>query len=315
VAGAKRRSGRVLRTIAVVLAVLAAGLFLAKALLLDRAAVPERSGYGLDLQRVRALAAEPEGPLPLRVNGLRIATAEFPRAAVIAGAPFEPHTMLRSAFQVVYASGQTIIIDTAYDRSLHDQRSQGQPFDDEHYELLQQAMRQADTIVVTHEHPDHLGGLARSPHLPELLGKALLSVEQLSDPERLERAGFAQDALAAYEPLRYRGLHALAPGVVLIKAPGHTPGSQMVYVQLASGAQFLFVGDIAWNMANIEKLTGRPLLVARFLLREDRAAVHAQLRALHDLLQQEPELHLVVAHDGEQLDEHMAADRIGVSFE
>jgi glyoxylase-like metal-dependent hydrolase (beta-lactamase superfamily II) len=32
-----------------------------------------------------------------------------------------------------------------------------------------------------------------------------------------------------------RGLVEFGPGVVLIKAPGHTPGSQMIYVVLASG--------------------------------------------------------------------------------
>jgi len=37
------------------------------------------------------------------------------------------------------------------------------------------------------------------------------------------------------------GADMLAPGVVLQKAPGHSPGSQLVYVELASGQRFLFV--------------------------------------------------------------------------
>jgi glyoxylase-like metal-dependent hydrolase (beta-lactamase superfamily II) len=38
------------------------------------------------------------------------------------------------------------------------------------------------------------------------------------------------------------GVIQFAPGVVLIKAAGHTPGSQMVHVRLASGKEVMLVG-------------------------------------------------------------------------
>ena len=311
----RREAAITLRVVLLAVALLAGAGLLAKHFLIDSGDVPQSSGYVFDLQRVRSLATGAGGPLPDRVNAARVAEAQVPRGAAIAGAGLEALQMLRSAFQVVYPDGATLLIDTAYDRELHESRSEGQPFDDEQYEAVQRAMHRADAIVVTHEHPDHLGGLGRSPQLPELLGHALLTAEQVSDPQRLASAGFPDRALEGYEPLRYRGLHAPMPGVVLIKAPGHTPGSQIVYVQLASGAELLFVGDIAWNMRNIDELVGRPLLVARFLLGEDRAAVQAQLRSLHELLEREPSLQVVVAHDGEQLEEHVAAGHIRLGFE
>jgi glyoxylase-like metal-dependent hydrolase (beta-lactamase superfamily II) len=81
--------------------------------------------------------------------------------------------------------------------------------------------------------------------------------------------------------------------VVLQKAPGHSPGSQLVYVELSSGQRFLFVGDVAWTHDNITLQKGRPW-IAKPLMGEDRPAVAAQLHALAQL---PPDVHVIVAHD------------------
>ena len=91
--------------------------------------------------------------------------------------------------------------------------------------------------------------------------------------------------------------------MVLQKAPGHSPGSQLVYVELASGQRFLFVGDIAWTKDNIRLQTGRPG-VATLLMSEDRPAVAAQLHALAQL---PADVHVIVAHDPIALDDDLKA--------
>jgi len=80
---------------------------------------------------------------------------------------------------------------------------------------------------------------------------------------------------------------------VLQKAPGHSVGSQLIYVELANGTRFLFVGDIAWTYENITRQTGRPGL-ATVLMSEDRPAVAAQLQALAALPH---DVHVIIAHD------------------
>jgi glyoxylase-like metal-dependent hydrolase (beta-lactamase superfamily II) len=129
-----------------------------------------------------------------------------------------------------------------------------------------------------------------------------LTREQLDSP-RLERGDFPPGALGSLQPLDYQGLHVVAPGVVLQKAPGHSPGSQLVYVELAGGQRFLFVGDIAWTRDNITEGRGRPY-IAKLLMGEDRPAVAAQLRALSQL---PGDVHLVVAHDPVALASDLAA--------
>jgi glyoxylase-like metal-dependent hydrolase (beta-lactamase superfamily II) len=71
-------------------------------------------------------------------------------------------------------------------------------------------------------------------------------------------------------------LYALAPGVVLIQAPGHSPGSQFVYVQLANGQEILLIGDLVWMMAGLENNHQKPQGVSESI-KEDRVAIQAEM--------------------------------------
>ena len=121
---------------------------------------------------------------------------------------------------------------------------------------------------------------------------------------------FVYARLTAFD---YDGYYRLAPGMVLIKAPGHTPGGQMVYVRLQNGAEYLLVGDVVWNSESIDRLVGRPLLM-NLAMNEDQAALGSEIRALYNLARSEP-IHLVVSHDGEQIEQYMRQGLLGSSFE
>ncbi|MGE6760602.1 MBL fold metallo-hydrolase [Corallococcus interemptor] len=157
--------------------------------------------------------------------------------------------------------------------------------------------------VVTHEHFDHCAGIAHSASLDEVASRVHLTDEQLRSP-LAEEAGFTAELRARFTPLQYERLHLLRPGVVLIKAPGHTPGTQLVYVRLADGREFLLVGDVAWHQDNIRLPRMHPRLT-HWIGGEDAQAMAHQLQWLHDLLRTAPELHPVVAHDGAQMQDYL----------
>ncbi len=302
---------RLVRIVFVVAAIAAVG-WGGKWLLIDWSPVPEISSFELDLDEVRRLAQSVAGPLPVRIESELVAEAEFPSFAVVAGRGAEPHRMVYVAYQIVFPAG-TVILDSAQDRSSFEATGRGVRFDEASFEKVQRSMRRAGTILITHEHADHLGGIAASRHLKEILPRVLLTREQLANEAALDRVALPQEARQALTPLDYDRYHVVSPGIVLIKAPSHTPGTQIVYVGLQDGTEFLFVGDIAWHMDNLRELTGRPLLVSRFFIGEDRNAVLGQLRTLHDLMETEP-VQIVVSHDGDQLEEHVAAGRIAPAF-
>jgi glyoxylase-like metal-dependent hydrolase (beta-lactamase superfamily II) len=107
----------------------------------------------------------------------------------------------------------------------------------------------------------------------------------------------------------------MAPGVVLIKSPGHSPGSQMVYVKKVDGTEVLFVGDVAWQFRNIELVRERPRLVTRFFLKEDRRAVFGELQELARLHEAEPKLSIVPGHDGATIETLVANGVLEKGFE
>lgn len=253
--------------------------------------------YALDLPTIRRLAQESPGPRPAALRYEHVADFQFRGAMIMAGDTWAPERMAVLAYQLVYPD-RTLIIDAAMDRSLARPEMMVPFFDDAAYARLQRALEQAALIAITHEHLDHAGGLARHPRLAALRPALRLTEEQIANPDRMKPATWPQGALDGYEPLRYERMLALAPGVVLIEAPGHTPGSQMVYVQLEDGRELLLLGDVSWKGRNIERARERPRFMTA-LIQEDRGQVLGQLQALQALARSEPALHLVPGHDGE----------------
>jgi len=251
--------------------------------------------FTIDMAAIRALADGQNGPLPSEIRVERITTFHFPFAAVVTGEAFRMIDIPVMTYQVVWPD-RSVIIDTAMDEAMS--KTLATDFDPQAFGRMITALGKADQIVLTHEHVDHIGGLTHYADLANLQPALRLTREQVDHPEKSGDAKLPDAALKGYQPLVYDQYHALAPGVVLIKAPGHTPGSQMVYVKRADGAEVLFLGDIAWNIRSVETLHPRPRLVSQFVLGEDRENVMRQLVEIKRVSDETPGLFLVAGHDG-----------------
>jgi glyoxylase-like metal-dependent hydrolase (beta-lactamase superfamily II) len=273
--------------------------------------MPSDASFALDIDRVRALSAAVAGDKPSAIEVEQVAVFTFPAAGIVAGDGFEERQLPVYSYRLVYPDG-SIIVDTALDRAIGD--SQLTSFDDAAYGRMQAAMSAARQIVITHEHMDHIGGLTTHRDLATVLPKARLTGAQLSDPAKSLPARFPNGALDGYQPLEYDRYHAIAPGVVLIESAGHTPGSQMVYVQTASGAELLLIGDVAWHFRNIQLQRERARLMTLVFLKEDRTAVFGQLAALKRLHEAQPNVRIVPGHDGPVIDALVAAGVVKRGF-
>ena len=202
------------------------------------------------------------------------------------------------AFQLRFPRGW-IMVDASIDREI---AKDDERFSDERYRRIQEALRDAQLSVVTHEHADHVAGLVRSPVLADVQRHAMLTRAQMrvlldkpNDPRiKLDSAAAARYLVVDYDPVM-----PIAPGVVLIRAAGHTPGSQMVYVRLADGRELVLAGDVVWHHAAIASQTLKPESSTKGFGGEDRAAIAQQLEWLKEL---PPAITVIPAHDQALID-------------
>lgn len=287
---------KLLKTLIVVIVGLGIGYHLA----FNISDVPDTSGYMIDIKALRDLARSGQGALPTELRSSVISESAMPGKFLMAGQSWDTKPMVFSAFQVAYPDAQPpIIIDTAWDENLKITMDKESPYYRDRWQQLETAMLQSAAIVVTHEHPDHIGGIAKSANFSQLAKKFIMTSEQKASAV-LPKEIMSQEQRDQVQAVTFDKTMLLAPGVVLIKAPGHSPGNILIFVTLQNGNEFMFVGDIAWSFQNLEIPRGRPWAASAFL-KEDRQSVAYQLRALHKLMNT-PNLNLLVAHDKPQLD-------------
>ncbi|MEM0986691.1 MAG: MBL fold metallo-hydrolase [Pseudomonadota bacterium] len=282
-------------------------------------AAPEDAPGVLDIAQWRSLAAAGDpNERPQDIRFLEIGSDMAPAFAVQAGAFHGRVAMSYNALQLVTPSG-TIIIGGGIDASTAERMQQdpdAATFSAENYSALVFAMLEAKTVLITHEHLDHVMAIARHPDPNALAPNLYLNAAQIEALPQFV-TGSMPARYRTLEPRLSGEIEAIAPGVVVIPAPGHTAGSVMVFVTLQDGREILLIGDIAWSMSNIVDLTTRPILTqfAVFDPNEDRASVKRQIRALHDLSDAEPEVLILPSHDRDYINGLIASGALTVGFE
>lgn len=260
-------------------------------------AAPAAAGaeFSIDMTELRRLADEMPGAKPAEIRVETLGHFVAPWSMVIEGGDAATVEMDLLAYQLIFGD-KTLLIDTALGEALVPQFGI-EGWDSAASTRLDTAMAKADTIIVTHEHFDHIGRIVAQAGDAGLMARTRLTAEQVARPQDMEGVKWPEGALATYTPLAYERVHALAPGVVLLKAPGHTPGSQLVFVKTAGGAEYLFLGDVAWQQRNVAEMTNRSAETVASM-KEDNAAVTAQLEAIYALGETEPDLAIIPGHDG-----------------
>jgi glyoxylase-like metal-dependent hydrolase (beta-lactamase superfamily II) len=246
----------------------------------------------------------PEGTeLPTRVSWINTASQFVPRAALIdpAGDPDAGawSRMSFPAFVIEWADGRILLVDAGMDAAAA--RQFGKPTErvlgaDPVEPLidvgaaLDRARDRVAGIAFTHLHDDHVQGIESLCRTSARPIDAFLGAAQAEHPYYLTRG-----ALAAVKTSPCLHVTQLPdqpavdlpgfPGVSVIHAAGHTPGSQLIVAHLANrGARpIVIAGDIANSYDGIEKNVPKPWWYSLFVVPEDTERLDEVRRYLQDL--------------------------------
>ena len=268
----------------------------------------------ITIVQLRQLAASIPGEAPYAIEAERAAFRRVPGNLMVAGSGIKRKLIGYMAFRLLVRGGRPVMIESGITPEIA-AAANAEQFNLSAQVRIDRALDQAGMILVTHEHPDHLGALAA--HGGAALSQfAWLNPRQLA--AKLNWAKLPWNFARPQPRLNSTALQAVAPGVVVIPAPdSHTPGSQLIYVRLADGHEALFVGDNSSFAQNWRELRGRSRLVETWFAPENRAEVFAWLKTIRALKLEAPGLLVVPGHDWEWLEnpENRAGVRIGFSNE
>ena len=259
------------------------------------------------IAELRQLAASIPGEAPYAVEAERAAWRNVTGNAMVAGSGMKSKLVGYMAFRLPVHGGKPVMIESGITPEIAAAQN-AKSFNKSAQERIDRELDGAGLILVTHEHPDHLGALAAH-------GGQALQQNAWLNPRQLA-AALPWNGPRPVARLTGMALQAVAPGVVVISAPGsHTPGSQLIYVRLADGHEVLFAGDNSSFAQNWQELRGRSRLVETWFAPENRAEVFAWLKTIRALKTQAPGLLVVPGHDWEWLEnpDNRTGVRIGFS--
>nr|WP_275974323.1 MBL fold metallo-hydrolase [Shewanella pneumatophori] len=252
-----------------------------------------------DLAQLRKLATVIVGELPQGLNIIRIADTTRPASVVVKGGdPKRKIKLERTAYQLEYTNG-TIMLDSGMDEATHLHFGKGGNFYPDSYATLQQALKKANMIVLSHYHGDHVAGVVRSPYFDEIAHKVWTSTktaELMINRPHKPTLKIAADKVNQFMISDFDTYQPIAPGIVAINTPGHSADSKMFYIRLQSGQEFIHSVDTGWAMENIT----RNSMKNASWIKEDEKQIMAQFAWLNRLMATEKDLIVLCAHDSGQ---------------
>ncbi len=268
----------------------------------------------LDLPKVDVGPLPPASPpAGMSISALPTGTYDSPAALTYRGGAWGETRHLASTAVLVRHPKGDLLIDTGFGRNV-----------DKHMQLLPAMQRsphhngtpaavqlaahgvQPDHlagIILTHMHWDHASGLDDLKGVPVLetdAGRAFIKsgakgTEVINSFRGVNYARYAFDG-GPY--LGFPRSHDVwgDGSVVIVPAPGHTPDSVVVFVNLPSGRRYALVGDLVFQKEGLAIPAEKPWML-RWLIGEDNDEIHEDMALIRAATQKYPQIRAIPAHD------------------
>lgn len=241
------------------------------------------------------------------------------RGMMVAGGGFTKVVDANFSAIVVKHGGTHVLFDTGLGLHVAEQYRQDMPWWARAFfkysdpvvaartQLDQAGVPPIERIYLSHAHWDHASGLVDFPQ-----------AEVWAAPEELKVIEHAAPGLGGawptqvgskdihwkaldFKPVPYQGfdrsIDVFQDGkVVLVPMFGHTPGSVGMFLTVSSGKRFFFCGDAVWRAEALKD--GSPKFwIASLIVDKDADRTQHTIEQMRKLIQQDPGLVVVPAHD------------------
>ncbi|GLB49280.1 hypothetical protein Y10_16480 [Neptunitalea sp. Y10] len=251
------------------------------------------------LKKIRIAANSVPGEKAESLHYIKFAESPRTFSATVEGGDETPYIQARTAYQLVFKDGY-IMIDAGMDKEVHQFFGHGkqQPYFAKKNDSIQLALKGAKKIIITHEHGDHVAGVLRSEFYSDIAPKTMLTKQMITtllNKPQMPELQMKSSQLTDFTLVDFEDILPVAPGVVLIKAPGHTPGEIMIYIQFKDGKEYIVTGDVSWSYTGILEKKQKPKS-QRDRIGEDATMIQFELDWLNQLPSKEG-IQLIVNHD------------------
>lgn len=250
----------------------------------------------IDLARLRAEAAKVPGVRPAGIEYAVVAAHTSMGTVLVAGGGLKTDEAGVIVWRLITPGGDTVI-NTGLTSG---QANVGgfAAFDPAQRATADVWLRDARRIVISDESVDNIGGFVGDmAQTKARAGKVIGNTAQIAAIGQLAPFVVGKLAPPVAALSGSPGYAAIGPGIAAVRTPGYLPGSQMIYVQLQNGSEFLFSGDTAPMRRNVTWLRPRSRYAAEWVGSEDRTATTGWLKGLAALQAREPGLTLLFGSD------------------
>jgi glyoxylase-like metal-dependent hydrolase (beta-lactamase superfamily II) len=242
----------------------------------------------VSIEQLRELSGTMPGARPNSVTFELAAFRLMPGNLLVAGSGMKRKLVGVMAWRLDIPGGKPVMIDSGIQQK-DASNSGSSKFHADAQQRIERSLGEAGLVLLTHEHLDHAGGVMA------LAADSPVRAAVRLNPAQAKAPGLSGTATLPGGSAPF----AVAPGIVVIPAPSHTPGSQLIFVVLADGTELLFVGDVSSFTQNWAEGRARSRLVSQYILSENRSEVFSWLHTIAALKQADPALLVIPGHDFE----------------
>ena len=179
---------------------------------------------------------------PQSIFGMNVSAEEFAAASAAAKIPADKTQFFFNP-TVVNTGSELILFDTGFDGAGISAALEAAGY----------TADQVDTVVITHMHPDHIGGLMEGDTPTFANARYVTGRVEYDAWAKLDNEGFEGKVRPLADQMSFiEDGASVASGVSAVAAFGHTPG-HMLYRLESSGKQLMLLADMAnhyvWSLA------------------------------------------------------------------